>query len=193
MRTSFTLALACVPILVASCTSTRAPASPDRLASQILIAIEDGRQNDAFDLFNDVAESEVHRQRIYPVLYQAAQDYYMRGEAAESTALLRFMASEYPEATAVDEALLYSLFLLRATEEEASPALVAEMEEALDEVRSLPYVPLWVDLVATQSLIDRNRLADARLSFQRFAGSWDGQPESIAIFVEDIDRYLASH
>jgi hypothetical protein len=41
--------------------------------------------------------------------------------------------------------------------------------------------------------IDRGDLAGARAAFERFVLRWNGQPEALAVYVEDVDRYLASH
>jgi hypothetical protein len=196
MRTPSTTAFAlALSLLLASCLSSGASpsGSPDNVADQIVNALDDGRVDDASDLFENVAASEEYRQKIYPLIYEAAQDRYVRGDAAGSTALLRFMASEYPEADAVQRALLFSLFQLRGQQSAPSPELISEMEATVKAVRSQSRAPVWVDLVATQLLIDQGRLSEALDTFERFAGSWDGQPEAIAVYVEDIERYLASH
>jgi outer membrane PBP1 activator LpoA protein len=193
MRTSFTTALACALPLFVSCAATSPSGSPDKVATEIVNALDDGRPDDAASLFEGVSRSEEYRQKIYPLIYEAAQDRYVRGDAAGATALLRFMSEEYPDADAVQRALLYSLFQLRGQQETASPELIDEMEAAIAAVRSQTRPPVWVDLVATQLLIDQGRLSDALDTFERFAGRWDGQPEAIAVYVEDIERYLASH
>ena len=193
MRTLVTTVLVTLPLFV-SCASTSKPSgSPDKVATEIVNALDDGRVDDAASLFENVSKSEEYRQKIYPLIYEAAQDRYVRGDAAGATALLSFMAEEYPDADAVQRALLYSLFLLRGQQDTASSELLEQMERSVSAVRAQSRPPAWVDLVATQLLIDQGRLGDALDTFERFAGSWDGQPEAIAIYVEDIERYLASH
>jgi len=193
MRTSFTTALACALPLFASCASTSPAGTPDKVATEIVNALDDGRVDDAANLFEDVSKSEEYRQKIYPLIYDAAQDRYVRGDAAGAAGLLRFMSQEYPNADAVQRALLYSLFQLRGQQQTPSPELLEEMGAALKAVRAQSHPPVWTDLVATQLLIDEGRLNEALDTFERFAGRWDGQPEAIAVYVEDIERYLASH
>lgn len=181
-------------LFAGSCASTpRATGSPEQVAARILTALDERRADDAGELFDDVAASETHRQQIYPVLYEAAQDRYARGDASGSSTLLTFLADAYPDAQAVRRALLYSLFLERAQADAADPALLERMEAAVRSVRSQPRPPIWADLVETQLRIDQGRLAEALDSFERFAGAWNGLPEAIGIYVDDIERYLASH
>jgi hypothetical protein len=194
MRTLITSCVGCALLLLAACASSRTPSgSPDKLATEIMNALDDGRVDDAVNLFADVSKSEEYRQKIYPLLFESAQDRYVRGDAAGSTALLSFMAKEYPDADAVQRALLFSQFMLRGQQESASPELIEEMEQTVKAVRTQSRPPVWVDLVETQLLIDQGRLNDALDSFERFAEGWDGQPEAIAVYVEDIERDLASH
>ena len=189
-----TIALFCVLPLFTACAATASPAgSPDEVAALIVTALDERRVDEAGELFDGASRSEGHRQQIYPLLYEAAEDRFVRGDGAGATALLSFMAAEYPGAQAVQRALLYSLFLQRGQQGSANAELTERMADAVQAVRSQSRAPVWVDLVETQLLIDQGRLSDALDSFERFAGSWDGQPEAIAIYVEDIERYLASH
>ena len=190
--------LACLafPLVLSlgACASTGSRSgSPDQVAAEILSAVDERRMADASDLFANVSDSEDDRQQLYPLLYEAAQERYVRGDAAGSTALLTFMSEEYPNAEAVQRALLYSLFLQRAQVSTASADLTDRMEASLGAVRSQAGVPAWVDLVETQLLIDQGRLSQALNTFERFTRSWTGQPAAIAIYVDDIERYLASH
>ena len=193
MRTTFTTALACVLALLAACQTTSGPSgSPEEVAARIVTAVDEGRVADAAALFEDAAANEDLRQKLYPRLYEEAEDRFASGDAAGATALLRLMAAVYPDADAVQRALLYSLFQLRG-QSDATPELLAETDAALETVRSQPNPPVWVDLVTAQLRIDQGRLAEAQTAYARFAGAWDGEPEAIAIYVEDVERYLASH
>ena len=180
--------------LLSACASTAArPDSPEQIAALIVSAVDDQRTDVADKLFEDAADNETHRQQIYPLLYEAAQDRYVRGDAAGAADLLTFLTEAYPDGQAVERALLYSLFLLRAEQEQADPALLTRMGDALKAVRSQVRPPVWTDLVQTQLLIDQGRLSEALDAYERFVGSWDGQPEAIGVYVDDIERYLASH
>ncbi len=194
MRNLLPVALTCLTLWTSSCAATGGSAGPpDQVATEIVRALDEGRTDEAHDLFDDASGSEAMRQQLYPLLYEAAQDRYVRGDATGSTELLRFLSKEYPSAQAVQRALLSSLFLLRGEQDSPTPELTARLEKSLKAVRAQSRPPVWTDLVETQLLIDQGRLTEALASFERFAGAWDGQPEAIAIYVDDIERYLASH
>ncbi len=188
MRTTFFILL-CLPFL--ACQS--APSGPpEEVAGEIMLAIESHQPARAADLF--VRSSEDSQESMYPVLYSAAQERYERGDAAASVELLRFMVDHYPRAYSVRQALLYGLMVRRSTQDVASADQIAETEEILASLREdSAEPPFWVDLVETQLRIDQNRLGEARQAFERFLSSWDGQPVELMAYVEDIDRYFASH
>jgi hypothetical protein len=179
--------------LAAGCAA--APAGPpDQVAARIVVDLDRGESDDARELWKGVAARPEHRERIYPILYQAARERYSRGDVAGSSRILRFMEPRYPDALAVRQALLYSLFVERALMEAPDPKLVAAIEEGLADVREgSAQLPAWVDLVATQTAIDQNRLSEARESFGRFRSQWQGEPQELALYVEDLERYLTSH
>lgn len=183
------LLLFCLSFLACQ-TSPTGP--PEDVASEIVLALDSDQPSRAADLFEGSAEGS--RESMYPVLYSAAQERYERGDASASVELLRFMAEHYPEAGAVRQALLYGLMVRRSSQDTATSAQVAETEKILSDLReSNAALPLWVDLVEAQLRIDQNRLDEARQSFDAFLGAWDGQPVELMVYIEDIDRYLASH
>ena len=193
MKHSTIAVLSALPLFFSCASTATHNGSPDQVASLILNAVDDERWNDADELFDSAADNEGDRQQIYPLLYEAAQDRYVRGDAAGATAVLTFLSEAYPDAQAVERALLYSLFLQRAEQEQADPELLAQMEDTVKAVRSQARPPVWVDLVETQLLIDKGRLSEALRSYERFRQTWDGQPQAIGVYVDDIERYLASH
>lgn len=191
--TALTLSLSLALALLASCAATPA-GPPDQVASEILIALEAGETDKAGDLFEPVEDESSYREKIYPVVYDAAQMRYEQGEFETSVTMLRFLAQHYPDANAVREALLYGLFLERASQSTPDPQLLDEIEGTLAELQDASSsLPVWVDLVATQSHIDHGRLAEAEEAFIRFRQSWDGMPAALALYVNDLERYLASH
>jgi len=190
---NLSIAFLALSAILSSCASLPAAGTPEEVAARIVIALDEQRADDAGDLFARVSEREEYRQQMYPLLFEAAQGRYVRGDAAGSTAILSFMAEEYPDAEAVERALLYSLFLERSKQAAASEDLTARMGDSVRAVRAQSRPPVWVDLVETQVLIDQGRLSEALDVYERFVGAWDGQPEAIAVYVDDIERYLASH
>jgi len=180
-------------LLLSSCASSP-PAPPEDVAQQILVALEDDQPAQAERLFAQIADQREHREKVYPVIYDAAGEHFSAGDVESATRLLRFMSDVYPDARSVDEALLYALFLERAEQAKPQAALLEEIESTLARLQSGPgdAAPI-VDLVATQHAIDIDRLPDARLSFERFLANWDGSEGELITYVEDIDRYLASH
>ena len=137
----------------------------------------------------------VYSERMYPMLYGRAAQHYDTGDTAGAAALLAFMHEHYPESDAVAEALLYSVFLERASEgvsSEPDGTTGTELDDALADVLEQDATPpVWVDLFRTQRAIDRGRLAEAREALDRFRGSWDGQPVALTLYVDDLERYLA--
>jgi len=189
MRSSFLLSIP----LFAACISTPA-GPPETVAGEILAALEAGESAKADKLFKPVARKEEYRQKIYPTLYGAAQDRYDRDDIDGSVDILRFLGEHYPDATAVREALVYGLFLQRSTLDEADPDLSAEIDGSLAKVRAKTATPpVWFDLVETQQEIDRGRLVEARAAYERFRSNWEGTPDSLWVYVDDLERYLASH
>lgn len=186
--------VASIALLAAACAAPPL-GPPDQVAQEISLAIEEGDTEGARRLF-DRAQSSGYAERIYPVLYGRAGGYYGEGDAASAAHLLRFMHAHYPESDAVTEALLYSLFLERASQagEPASneSAAGAELDELLREVQSRDATPsIWVDLIRTQRAIDRGQPEQAREPYARFRAAWDTRPAELAVYVDDLGRHLS--
>ena len=179
--------------LLAAC-QTAPPGPPEEVAAQIVEALDTDRPAAASDLFDRVANETEHREKIYPVLFEAARERWEAGATRDSVALLRFLAEHYPEGRAVREALLYGLMIERARQQTPDPELVEEMQDNLDYLREKPVdAPEWIDLIEVWVLIDRGRVTEAREVFGHFLATWEGSPPSLMLNVEDLDRYLKSH
>ena len=180
----------CSILLLASC-ATVPTGTPKEVATTLIEDLDAGRVQDADDLFDRIADDDSYREKVYPVVFEAARERYAQGDPAAAAQLLRFMAPRYPDALSVREALLYSLFLERAQSTAPDPALMEELDEALSELRaSATEVPVWVDLVAAQQAVDRGERSAARESLARFLERWEGQPPELLLYVEDLERYL---
>lgn len=167
---------------------------PEEVALSIIEDLDADRTGKADDRFDRVSDDKSYREKIYPILYGTAGDRYQQGDPAGAQRILRFMAPRYADGTAVQEALLYSLFLERAQLGESDKELTKEIDAVLDDVRdSEAGVPIWVDLVASQQAIDRGELGEAREALSSFLDRWDGQPSELFIYVEDMERYLRTH
>ncbi len=188
MRTTTVTVLACLAL--AACRTVSSP--PDEIGHQILTALGEDRSGDAARAFERVEDEADYRERIYPVLYDGARQSYAAGELDDALEVLRFTSARYPDGTSVRVALAYSLFLEYA--ESPGAGLRRELDGTLAELRGREVaLPAWVDLIDAQLAIDEERPGEARESFERFVAAWDGRPESILGYVEDVGRYLASH
>jgi hypothetical protein len=180
-------------VTVAGCATTP-PGPPEEVAPRIAVALDEGRTDEAQDLFDASTSESGASEQIYPLLYEEANTRYQKSESAHSAAILGFMARNYPRARAVREARVYALFLERAHGDAPSPELVKELGTAVAELRKAGgETPLWIGLVEAQLAIDRGEHPAAREAFAGFKKAWDGSPEELAIYVDDIDRYLTSH
>ncbi len=177
-------------LAVMSCVTITGP--PERIAAEIVVALEEGNSGEASNLFERVQGDEDYRQQIYPVIYDAARNHYNAGETAQALDLLRFMVPRYPDARALREALVYSLFLERASAPSPEAGLARELDGAIEALaeRSVGEAP-WLALIETQTAIDRGQFPEARKSFERFLAGWQGGPEPVAAYVDDLGRYLA--
>ena len=174
--------------------ATTPPGPPEEVAPRITAALDAGRTKEADELFAASASDEGASEQIYPLLYEEAHGRYQKGESEPSARILRFMARRYPKARAVREALVYALFLERAASDPPNPELVQEIGTAVGDLRkSGGVVPTWIGLVEAQLAIDRGEPHAAREVFAGFKQAWDGQPDELTVYVEDIDRYLTSH
>lgn len=163
------------------------------MANRIVEELDAGDVGRASDLFERVQDREEYRDRIYPVVYQAAEARYQRGDAETAARILTFMRAHYPEGNSVRAARLYSLFQQRGQAEEPPPEeLLVEIEGALEDLRAgLSDPPAWADLVETQLLIDRGRTEEARASFARFLERWDGRPPGWETYVQSLSWKLS--
>jgi hypothetical protein len=184
--------LAILPTL-AGCVTTP-PGPPEEVAPRIASALDSGRAQEADELFEASDSEPGASERLYPLLYEEAHTRYQKSESEGAARVLRFMAERYPKALAVREALVYSLFLERALGDVPAPELVEEIGAVVGELcKSGSAPPLWIGLVEAQLAIDRGEPRTARESFASFKKAWDGRPPELAVYVEDIDRYLISH
>lgn len=193
LRTSALLAAA---TLAAACVSTSVKTfgSPDEATAYIVETAVAGDYDEAARVFETYASSSIQRDRVFVDLYDAAQTRYETSRAAEAANLMRFVTTQYPDAVAAREALVMSLFMERAERDGPTDAGTRELDEAIAAVRESSDSPsAWVDLAATQTAIDRGDLDDARREFRNFTSVWNGGPAQIVPYVEDIDRYLATH
>jgi hypothetical protein len=177
---------------LAACAS--APSgTPIEVADEIVAALDAGQTARAESLFEGVAGDEEYRDRIYPVLFEAARDRYGASQGERSSALLEFAAEHYPDSLAVREALVYSLFLERAGTR-PDRELLDRTDRALEALRERRgELPPWAGLVETQQAIDRGELDQARDAYVRFRSRWDGRPEALGTYVDDLERYLTTH
>ena len=185
---------ACI-LFLASCASTgnRGPDTPEATASGIVSALEIGDAGSAAQLFSSLSNDE-EKDQAYPVLYSAAEQRYETGNERAAVEILRFMSPRYPDAASVKLARLYGLFMVRAERPDVAPEFAQEMANVLDEVRvSSPAPPLWVSLIEAQVAIDQGRVEDARPHFESFRRRWHGVPHRLALYVADLERYLATH
>lgn len=177
-------------LLVASCATP--PGPPVEVGMGIVTALDAGDVPAAEAQFARVARDAKYRQRIYPVLYDEARDRYASGNVAAAVPLLRFLSDQYSSSVAAPEALLYALFLQRSRQDQVDPRLTVEIDTVLATLRERREdLPAWVALVDAQQSIDRGDVEVARAAFERFESQWDGQPAALAIYVDDLQRYLS--
>jgi hypothetical protein len=184
----------CLAALAAAACASAPTAPPDVLAADIVAALDAGQRARADELFAPVHGDDAYRERVYPVVFGAARERFARGEPEAAAAQLAFLSQAYPEAASVRTALLYSLFLQRAGQAQADPALVEAIGKALDGVRATTTSPpAWVDLIDAQHAIDAGDLDAAQSSYQRFCATWNRSPPALAVYVDDVGRYLGTH
>jgi len=182
--------LLALPLLACACATTSSSGPPAEVADQIVLAIESDQDARAGELFARSAADD--RESMYPTLYQAAQTRYEAGDNAGALELLRFMADNYPDAVSVRQALLYALFVERGTTQTATWS--GEADRTLAELRAGgASLPQWVDLCEAQLRADQDRPAEARKAFAAFRQGWDGNPPELAVYIDDLERYLNSH
>ncbi len=189
-----TILLPCSVLLAALAGCASVPSGPpEELAPRIVALLDEGEIERAEELLEAAAKDDALRDQLYPLLYETARTRFESGEAQGSARILRLMLREYPDSSAVGEALLYALFLERAGTERPEPELVQEIGTAIARLKKDTTVTApWVDLVQAQQAIDRGDLALARESFARFQQARSETTAELTVYIEDIGRYLDS-
>lgn len=193
MRILTVLSFLTATLLLAGSCAVAPPGTPDQVASDLLADVDAGRAGQARSSFQRATASGVDAERLYPILHGEAQARYEAGEHAGAARLLRFLTAVYPDAVGARQGLVYALFMERAGRPQADPEIAAELERELALLAGAPAAEPWLDLVATQNAIDQDRVDEARGHFDSFLAAWDGEPQELFVYVEDLDRYLASH
>lgn len=189
----FLLVPACTLFLVACASTGKTPGTPESKASGIVSALEVGDAGGAARLFSSLSDAG-ERDQAYPILFSAAEQRYETGNELAAVEILRFMSPRYPDAASVKLARLYGLFMVRSERPDVAPEFAKEMASVLDEVRAAtPAPPLWVSLIEAQVAIDQGRVEDARPHYESFRRRWNGVPHRLALYVADLERYLATH
>lgn len=187
------LSLGLLSLFMVACVSSPT-GPPAEVAANLVSYLDDGATADAGDLMKQVSRKSGYFERIYPVLFEAARERYEAGDPAGAARILRLMSNNYPQAMAVREALIYSLFMQRAAIDKPDLVLTNEIEQTLAEFTSQTGAQsAWLELIGTQAAIDAGKLEEARESLLRFLDTWDGEPPSLLVYVEDLERYLRSH
>jgi hypothetical protein len=164
------------------------------VGAQIVEYLKRGQQDQAAAAFSAAAPFDDYREKIYPLLYEAARNRHRQADMAGAQTLLEFLAVRYAEAMAVREALLYVLFIQRGERERADPVALAKADRLLEELRAgRSELPVWVELVAAQQALDGNRPEDAQVALDRFRAGWNGEPKELSEYVVEIDRFLRTH
>ncbi len=177
--------------LLGACAATPA-LTGDALPAGVLTALDAGQTQEASELLRGASPQD--RERAYPALYGEARSRFEAADYSDASRVLRLLVDGYPEAAAVREAYLYSLFLERDGQTEPRAELTRELEEGLASFAEAGgAAPHWIHLVEAQTAIDQDRATVARAAFQRFRSGWNGQPATLQPYVDDLDRYLASH
>lgn len=179
-------------LLLTACAATPTP-EPNALADLLVADLVAGDNEAAAKRFDPVADDEGYRERIYPIVFNAARGHYEQGGGQSAARLLRFLVTEFPNAPAAREALVYALFLDRAGSSAPAEEEVKELGEHLAALRARDAAaPDFVHLIAAQAAIDRGDLDLARNDLDRFLERWDGRPADLLPYVEDLSRYLGS-
>lgn len=195
-RLALFTALSLAWTLASGCASTsqRSFAGPEEAAVAVLTALEEGRPGEADQIYGTFTQSRTNEELLYPVLYDAARGRFESGEPARAAQVLELLVDRHPTAAGSREALVYALFLERAEQGVATPDQTARLAEAIAGLRGTsPQLVPWVDLAETQLRIDEGRLGEARDSFARFLGAWEGEPAGLLTYAEDLNRYLQTH
>ena len=184
-----------VCLLPVACRTIQPPSQPPAaVGAQIVEFLKRGQQDEAAAAFSAAAPFQEYREKIYPLLYEAARSRHRQADMAGAQELLEFLAVRYQDAMAVREALLYVLFIQRGEQARVDPVALAKADRLLEELRAgRAQLPVWVELAAAQQAIDGHRPEDARVALDRFRDGWNGEPKELSEYVVEIDRYLRTH
>lgn len=168
--------------------------TPTQVTQDVVGATDEGRTEDAIDILEAVVRRPDLRDLVFPQLYAVARERYEEGNPREAAGILRALSAGYKGANSALLGFAYSLFLVRAETASPSPGEIDELRAVLDEIesRSSSTAP-WVRLARAQNSIDRGELDAAREALADFHKRWDGQPDSLAPYIDDLGRYLSSH
>ena len=178
------------------CSSTP-NATADEAANQISDHLVAGKEKEANDLFDDIEDSDHHREAVRSVVYARAGDYYRKGRYDIAARKLRFLHANYPDAAAPRIALLYALMGERSMRS-AKPsskqikevkALVKDIREHEDEKNA----NIWASLVSAQVAIDEGNIDQARKEYSAFKAKWNGKPREMRSYTTEFERYFATH
>jgi len=181
-------------VSLAACSSTpigdEDPPQAGRTISKKIMA---GETKDAGKLFDAYADDDHFRQALYPVLFGIAEERYDSGKTKDSVAVARFVAKKYPKSLSAQEGLLYALFAARNDAGSADIEQLDEMAPLVQKLSGEAGHDLWVDLVATQYWIDRNRPAQAEQTLRSFKERWNGRPSDLSDYILELDRWIQTH
>lgn len=177
-----------VVLLASACASL--PDDPQVLGDQIIADLDAGLVTQAHDTFGRVERDAKWRESLYPVFFAEAQSRYEAGDFQGASVVLRFSVEEYSGAKSLREALLYSLFQLRAGSETLDLDLVQELASVVQGFRDTNAYSPWSDLIAAQTAIDLGQPTEALVPYQRFLAEWDGKPTELEAYILDIGRYI---
>ena len=181
-------------LFVPGCAST-SDYGPEEAADKISAHLVEGETGDADSVYDDVSDSESHRDTVYNALYANAREHFESENYSAAIALLQFLNRHYEDAMAPKEALLYAHLLSRSnTSKKLTGAQLKEMKGLIDTLRKKEKnPPPWVDLASAQMAIDAGNLGKARTALTQFISRWDRQPPSLRGYVVELERYLKTH
>lgn len=184
--------IAAVALAIVACKSTP-EAPPAEAAGIIADRLMAGDTGGAEDMFDDIEDSDEHREITFAVLYEHAQGRYETRDYKSAVVILRFLVEHYPKARSPKEALLYAYMLDRARDGTMPDEEVLEQMDRLSDQLRKNDAPVWVELVSAQTAADRKDWADARAHLSSFQKRWDGSPATLRAYTVEIERYVATN
>ena len=76
--------LALFPAFVSCASTANFSGTPEELATELTVTLDEGRDDDADALFTRAARTPETRERVYPVLFDQAKRRYQTGEVVGS-------------------------------------------------------------------------------------------------------------